>query len=538
MSTKELNLLDLGLDWKLAMERLGQDIRDDFWPDPLLYRDLLGSPDATLKRLQPQLAAYRPRQGVSYSIPKPNFTIRDSIHITAVDRLVYQALVDRLIPHIDPLLSANVFSHRLRSPAGKFMFLRWQQQHKLFNDTVKSALRDAGGFLVTTDIARYFEAISFRVLRTQLENLVGAAGKKDLDPCLDALVTCVQAWSPYDRYGLVQNVEASSFLGNALLDCVDKLMAKDGFPIFRYMDDIRILVPTESDARVALMRLICHLRDVGLGVNTQKTHILRADSPHIQEHLPDADPDVTTIEEAVGKKDRQAAQEIVELLFAKTNGLVDEGKPAKGSFKFCLNRITSLRAYRNLELPLGEEITDAVLGLLILQPDETSALCSYLEVAPLNASHEAEIQRLLIEEPLCVYPWQNFHLWRLTSLHGLACPELTLKAHRLLKTDPSNPEAAGAALYLGERGDYADRQAIAKLLPTAPRGLIARCYQVAIQQLHKADRSPAYAGIATDDPQAALLTEHIQGLHEPLYVADAPQVGIEDLPDAIRSVYG
>lgn len=81
--TKDLNLLELGLDWKLAVQRLAKDMRDDFWPDPLTFKDLLGSGESAPARLESLLKTYKPRRGASYHIPKANFTIRDSIHISA-----------------------------------------------------------------------------------------------------------------------------------------------------------------------------------------------------------------------------------------------------------------------------------------------------------------------------------------------------------------------------------------------------------------------------------------------------------------------
>ena len=105
-----INLLELDLNWKLAMQRLSKDLRDDFWPDPIRLRDVLGSPKQILKRFEPILKEYRPRRGQSYGIPKANLTVRDSIQISGLDRLVYQALIDKLIPQIDPKLSSTVFS--------------------------------------------------------------------------------------------------------------------------------------------------------------------------------------------------------------------------------------------------------------------------------------------------------------------------------------------------------------------------------------------------------------------------------------------
>ncbi|HET9787975.1 MAG TPA: RNA-directed DNA polymerase [Pyrinomonadaceae bacterium] len=138
-------------------------------------------------------------------------------------------------------------------------------QWKKFSDTVKTQLRSKpGSWLVVTDLSRYFETISLRFLRRQLEQVPAEKFTPELHRCVDVLMECLTAWSPYDGYALVQNVDASSFLGNVLLDGVDKLMEKEGYATIRYMDNIRIVVSSEAAARKALISLVCHLRDIGL----------------------------------------------------------------------------------------------------------------------------------------------------------------------------------------------------------------------------------------------------------------------------------
>jgi len=533
-----LNLMNLGLNWRLAMQRLNKDIRDDFWPDPLGLRDVLGSPDVTMARLDPILRAYRPNQGNSYGIPKPGFTIRDSVQIAGLDRLVYQALIDQLIPHIDPFLAASVYSHRLRSPPSKWIFQSSVGQWKAFRRAVKEAIMNSpNSYLVVADIAQYFESIRFRTLRRQIEQLLGSEPRERLRPCVDALFNCLEHWTPYDGYGLPQNVDASSFLGNLFLDYVDKMMAREGFCMFRYMDDLRLVVPSEAHARKAIVRLVGLLRELGLGLNTAKTQILDPECEQFREHLLPDDPEVAEIEAAIGQKNREAVQGVVGILFQKTSTLITQERLGDRIFRFCINRIASLRGYRNLDMPDGQDITDTILHLLVRRPAETDTFCRYLEVAPLTQRHEQELERLLVTEPLTVYPWQNFLLWRLISHRGVTTAALTNKAHALLSNEPQDPETAGAALYLGRHGDYADRHAIAKLLPTASKGFFRRSYQVAIQELHKAERSRVYKETAQEDEEAALLGDHLAGLQEPIYVQDAPEISIEDLPDAMPSVY-
>jgi hypothetical protein len=119
----DLNLLELGLDWKLAVQRVAKDVRDDFWTDPLGFTDLLSSDESTFASFQPLLKSYRPRQGVSYCIPKANFTIRDSIHISALDRIVYQALIGQLSSPSTPCFHPASFliDYVLRRQSGCFI---------------------------------------------------------------------------------------------------------------------------------------------------------------------------------------------------------------------------------------------------------------------------------------------------------------------------------------------------------------------------------------------------------------------------------
>jgi hypothetical protein len=534
----DLNLLDLGLDWNLATQRVAKDVRDDFWPDPIAFKDILCSGDSGFARLEPLLKAYRPRRGISYSVPKANFTIRDSIHIGALDRIVYQALVDRIIAVIDPCFSSSVFSHRLRNPGAKWIFHSSVSQWKQFSDAVKTRIRARrGSWLVVTDLSQYFELVKFRCLKRQLEQIPGEKLTPELKRCVDVLMECLRAWSPYEGYGLVQNVDASSFLGNALLDGIDKLMEKDGYATIRYMDDIRIVVRSEADARRALMSLVSHLRDIGLGLNSAKTAVLSPDSPGIQEHLRDDDPEVAAIEQAISTKDRATIQGIVDLLFGKALKLFNDGHVGERVFRFCLNRVASLRAYRNLNLPESSSLTDGVLRLLVQRPVETDTFCRYLEVAPLTVQQLREIERLITRESLCVYPWQNFHLWRLASQRRIQSGALIRRAHQIIVGSHSSPEIGAAALYLGSCGDYADRQKLRKMLSLPTSALVKRCLQISVQELNRSERNAAYRELAADDKESGILMEHLQGLHEPIYVDNPPQVSIEDLPDAMPSVY-
>lgn len=62
-------------------------------------------------------------------------------------------------------------------------------------------------------------------------------------------------------------------------------------------------------------------------------------------------------------------------------------------------------------------------------------------------------------------------------------------------------------------------------------------YQVAIQQLHKGERAKIYSELAEGAWEAAVLTDYVGALHEPVLVDNPPKVEIEDLSDEMPSVY-
>lgn len=101
------------LDWELACERLQQDVRDDFFPDPLDHADVI---DAARKDIDSVIsrAAYVPEPAENWDAPKSNFTLRHCVNICSVDRLVYQALVDSVAVICDSQLLDCCYAYPFR----------------------------------------------------------------------------------------------------------------------------------------------------------------------------------------------------------------------------------------------------------------------------------------------------------------------------------------------------------------------------------------------------------------------------------------
>ena len=242
---------ELDLDWTLAIRRFSMDIRDDFFPDPYEYSDLTSQPKRTQEAILGRLSTFYPKTASRFDVPKKGLTLRESFYIDPLDRIIYQALIDRIIHIYDSQFESSSYSHRLRHGKNRrYIFKHGVNQWKLFKQSVLSKCKDTGNgcIVVETDVAAFYENLNISELKKSLDNL--ASGDPSLLRVNNILATLLKAWSPYTQYGLPQNTDPSSFLGNAYLHEVDQRLLRDGFSSFRYMDDIRIVVKDEATARL------------------------------------------------------------------------------------------------------------------------------------------------------------------------------------------------------------------------------------------------------------------------------------------------
>lgn len=536
-------LLALDLNWDLAIRRFKRDIRDDFFPDPRDYSDLTRDYAHTVKRIEQRLRSFKARPAVCYDVPKKGFTLRESYYLSPLDRIVYQALVDPLVDHIDPKFSDKSFSHRKRPGENRYyIFKQPVEQWKLFERGLREACRKLpDGLIVVTDVASFYENISFRQLNRALETLV-----QD-DPRLlenvQVLIKLLKAWSPYRWHGLPQNMDPSSFLGNVYLHEVDQRMYREGFETFRYMDDIRVAVETQAEARRALKALHAALRPVGLGLNSGKTDQIQIGTSDFEDLLERDDSTVEAIDQAIRSGDPERIQGAVDPLFGLANELLDAGKVDDRKFRFCINRIRQLKRYRDLDLPDDRAVIKALLNRLIEAPVETESICRYLQATPPgDPAVDTEICRLLTSEPRAIYEWQNYRLWLLAIQRRVKADELLSRAHRSVthRAPGTEPELAGAALYLGALGDSGDLRTLESAYSDDAPLFVKRSITMALQRLHPADRSLFYReGAKAEEPETALLCEELRNLEEPRFVEPLPPLAADNLWNEVSgSHYG
>ena len=533
-----MDINNLDLDFALALRRFGRDIRDDWFKDALEYEDVLALTDDELALA---LEDYQPSAADSFDVPKRGLTLRPCLQMEPLDRIVYQALVDPLAEVIDPQLSERAFSHRLRAGRKKYMFRQSIEQWRLFNDRVAAAVAEEGEgkWVLATDVARYFSNINRRALARVMESLLDEAERADLKPLITALFQKLRVWSPSSQVGIPQNMEPSSFLGNVFLDILDRQMLGVGWRYYRYMDDIRVITDSEGSARLALKAIIGHLRKLDLGVNAAKTKIVRGWTEELWEVVDRPDPGLEEIEKLLKTRAATSIDAAVVLLIELASDVFDAQDLSERRLKFCLHRLVSVRRYVGVEVPEPEALTEYLLKLLPARPHLSDVIVKYLSTTSLDGTKEF-LEDALDGGELFVYEWQNYLLWTLATQAELPSARLLRRAREIVAGAETQPERAGAGLYLGRMGDYADRATLRTAYRETLPAIEKRAVCVSVQESHVGDRQAFYRSRRS---RGAGLIPRLAGYIESLdvvrYVPPLPPLDVEDIyNDAPSVLYG
>lgn len=465
-------------DLDVALKRLKQDLRDDWFPDFLEFRDIFENKIYFIEQLSKYTLTnelYEPSPALHFDIPKPGYTIRYSSETNIVDRLIYQACVDFIAPELDKIHSASIYSHRVNSDWGNKYFFKYavDEWNKFLSDTKIELDKEENEVLMITDLSNYYESISIKdlnnTLNFQIENLtIEQNRKKDLKKVSGQINKLLLNWcQPDTKRGIPQNRDASSFLSNIFLNPVDDIMIKSGYKYFRYMDDIRIVCKNKFDGRKALKLLVKELRKKGLNVNSKKTQILDLNNsehrPLAYEALQKSDKQIDQIESLLKSKKARGVQIAVPMLRKKTISLIESGGTLERHFRFCVNRLERLVRIPELKSKLElNEITNAIISELINQPWSTDSFARYLISVPLEENQLQKIVDILLDDEKNIYEWQEYHIWRILINRNHNSPQLLKKAREnLVHRATDIPIISGSALYLCSIGDGNDRKQIA-----------------------------------------------------------------------------
>lgn len=247
-----------------------QDLRRDVWaPDVLRFCDELQMRDEVVALAADKIEMVAdPDSPVSVLVPKSPLFARLGTDLSLADRVAYQALVHDIEKVTDARLSPRAYASRLsekyvggRHNPGVASWLQWKRD-------ARRALQECRGWMVETDITRYFDFIEHRKLMQLLaEERVGSEVLRPLQAML-------RVWSPGTGRGLPQGPDASRPLANFYLIEVDEaIAAMPDVQYFRYMDDIRLVSPSRASATRALQLIGDLAYRLGLPLSTQKTKV-------------------------------------------------------------------------------------------------------------------------------------------------------------------------------------------------------------------------------------------------------------------------
>jgi len=511
------------LDFGLAILRLRSDLRDDWFPDPVRFADML-TDDAVSQQLREQ---YAPQPAVEVNIPKGGFTLRYSLEQCVTDRIVYQAVADAL-EHIDLSLAPQVYGFRIRPGRGGETFQPKVQAWIDFNNTVRLQLQDLGGVLLVTDVQNFYECIWHSELLADIERL-----SKTSFAYRRLLERMLREWSRYDGLALPQNRDASSFLANIYLQQVDADMLDRGYVYYRYMDDIRVVCNDRFAARRALLDLIASLRHRHLNVNASKTHIFDSDdSGNLDKYVPEPDRDVEQFD-ASSRSRYGADPDAIAKLKAKTERLVRAGNFDERSFRACVERLRRVaNSFEGQHLDYSV-VTEGIVEAIGDYPWLSDFMVSFLRHIKLQSHHTEALSQIVISPDKYIYSWQSYHVWQLLAALNIRSRELRLSAQLQASVGKDSVRAAGALIYLGACGTDEDRIRIAREMSQIPPDrLIRRAATIATQELAGFYVDRYFSSLRPDEVR---LREYLRQQPLPTYVADLPRRKLSylnvDLPD-------
>lgn len=352
---------NLELAWARARREM---LREAFF-DETEIRIFEHNLESNVERLHHELEAYAIRAGylrqtLHYDVPKDSSSTRPR-GLTWLEEQILMIAIIQVIGIRWLQQTPWSYAYRLspdnspeRGPT-EYLYVAWSKAWKDYRQGIVAYAREhPDGVVLKTDIKSYFT----RILQDRLQQII----KDELEVSariewlVEHLVSKDLAGHDPGK-GLVQGSTGSGFLANLYLSAVDYLFPPNdakGRRLFRYVDDIVVVVPNASDARTTSELLSSTIHgDLHLEINPKKSSCIP-----VEEFLPQIVSD-----EALDES--HAAYE------ALLTPLWRMDKQSRGRFRGASASETTwwthVASYRSCLIELGIFISEAWLSRKLLQ---------------------------------------------------------------------------------------------------------------------------------------------------------------------------
>ena len=234
--------------------------------DGITVKQLPGMLKARWSEIEDQLlqGRYQPQPVLRVKIPKPDGGTRNLGIPTVIDRVIQQALLQRLQPQWDPTFSEHSYGFRPGRSAHQAVA------------QAQAYVIDGYRFVVDIDLAKFFDRVNH-------DRLMAAVAARVSDRRVLRLIRGYLTAGVLDgglfeesREGTPQGGPLSPLLSNLVLDELDHELDRRGHRFVRYADDCNIYVRSEKAGRRVMASLTRFIEGrLKLQINAEKSAVSR-----------------------------------------------------------------------------------------------------------------------------------------------------------------------------------------------------------------------------------------------------------------------
>src|SRR6201987_4038269 len=260
LSDKVYDPTNLAEAWKRVRENKGSAGIDGLTVAGFEQRQ-----DELLEKLHKQLRekTYRPSPVKRVAIPKLGGGTRNLGIPSVRDRVVQQALVQKMNPIFEPLFADCSFGYRPGRSPHMAMRKVWRE------------IQEGNFWILDADLRAYFDSIDQnRLVDLICDQISDGSVLRLIRSFLEAGVMVDRTWEP-TRTGVPQGGVASPLWSNIYLTPFDHAMTEAGYRLTRFADEFVVICNTRQEAEAALALSKTFLQEkLGVSLHPEKTRIV------------------------------------------------------------------------------------------------------------------------------------------------------------------------------------------------------------------------------------------------------------------------